>query len=102
MSHFTAIFQVCLTYFTLNCKCQPHGGAKGKVRGPPVSLGFIPWGPENVQNVTAIHLMVAEVLYFSLKSKWWTEDRHGHPQSYATSTAKISTNPTFLNIFPGL
>ncbi len=28
---------------SISVKCQPHGGATGKVRGSPKSVGFIIW-----------------------------------------------------------
>ncbi len=51
-------------------KCQPSGGAIGKVRGSPESLGFILWQTwMSVQNSMTIHPIVVEMFQFA--PKWW-------------------------------
>lgn len=32
------------TFHTRKSNVNPHGGARGKVKGPPMTLGFISWG----------------------------------------------------------
>ncbi len=49
-SHECQILNICVQFygkrnFTLNHKCQPHGGPAVKVGGSPKSAGIIPWGP---------------------------------------------------------
>ncbi len=35
-----------MRYFTQNYKCEPHSGAREKVRESSKSVGFILWGPQ--------------------------------------------------------
>lgn len=61
--------QKLMTYFTLNQKRQPHGGAAGKVRWSPKSFGFILWAPWSfVQNLTVNHKRVVKIFQFPVVS----------------------------------
>ncbi len=42
-SYFLQSIEKLLRHFTLNHKCQPHGGARGKSRGSSKSFGLILW-----------------------------------------------------------
>ncbi len=58
--------------FTKKQKCQPHGGARGNIRGSPKSVEFILWGTwTSVQNFMAIHPIVVEI--FHSGPKWWID-----------------------------
>ncbi len=52
-----------LKHFTLDQKCQPAGGSRGKVRGSPKSSGFIIWQPyAPVQLFVPIHEVLCDIL----------------------------------------
>ncbi len=67
-------------------KLRPAGGARGKVRVSPVSVGFILWGPwTSARNFMAIHPV--DVKIFQSGPKWLTDkqtDQHCRPLKLAT------------------
>ncbi len=56
-------------HFTKKHKCEPHGGATGKVRGSPESVFWGPW--IIVPNFMAIHWIVFQI--FQSGPTWWTD-----------------------------
>ncbi len=59
-------------HFTENHKCQPHGGARGKVREWPKSLGFILWAPYiSVPHFITIHPIFVQI--FQSGPNCWTD-----------------------------
>ncbi len=55
MSNFRASIQYLSRYFNKELKSQPHGGARGKVRGLPKSAVYI------VPNCVQIHVVNVEI-----------------------------------------
>ena len=69
-------------YFTQNHNCQPHCGARGKVRGSRKPVGFILWEPE------CLHKSQWHISHMVVRIRLDQRDEPTDRQSRAASMAK--------------